>query len=380
MQWMVPFRRLGEEQLTVLNACAKKQTSKLWIQGFAGSGKTVILVHALRQALADDPGCKVCVVVYTHALKELVADGLRGDHEDIPVMTYFQFLSERQHYDLVVLDEVQDLPQNDLSAVSRFAKRLIVAGDTDQSIYEDRVSGDDIDALLAPEKHRLTVLYRLTDKIRKIVRAVLPRSTIESARISRMADVDVTLANAESERQEIAWVWYQAQRYADTGNPAAILIPSHRKIRRFVNAICDGEDRTQPSWERLPRGNKPDYGLVNTHLDDIDLPLRYLGNNFGSLAESDERPLTYVMTYHSAKGLDFETVFLPGLKQRAFFARDEALASRLFFVAATRSRRNLFFSYSGVMPHEYVQRMPQQLLNKVDCEIDTEEPEDDFHF
>jgi superfamily I DNA/RNA helicase len=73
------------------------------------------------------------------------------------------------------------------------------------------------------------------------------------------------------------------------------------------------------------------------------------------------------MTYHSSKGLDFETVFIPGLDENytIFNRNDEAMDRRLFYVAATRSRRNLFISYTGTTPHPFVANMPQDLLDKM---------------
>ena len=75
------------------------------------------------------------------------------------------------------------------------------------------------------------------------------------------------------------------------------------------------------------------------------------------------------MTYHSAKGLDFDTVFLPGLTgSLPFWKGDEDIARRLFFVGLTRSRRNLFLSYHRAEPHPYVRDIPDRLLHRVECE------------
>jgi len=76
------------------------------------------------------------------------------------------------------------------------------------------------------------------------------------------------------------------------------------------------------------------------------------------------------MTYHSAKGLDFDTVFLPFLDHDIkFWSGDQGIDRRLFFVGATRSRSNLFMSYSKNQPHMYIQNMPQDDLLKIRCEI-----------
>lgn len=52
------------------------------------------------------------------------------------------------------------------------------------------------------------------------------------------------------------------------------------------------------------------------------------------------------MTYHSAKGLQFETVFLPYIET---FSGDESDRKSLY-VAMTRTYRNLYVMYSSLLP------------------------------
>ena len=78
------------------------------------------------------------------------------------------------------------------------------------------------------------------------------------------------------------------------------------------------------------------------------------------------------MTYHSAKGLDFDTVFLPCLDEHTEINRDDALARRLFYVAATRSRRTLSISYSSARPHALIQGLPAELLDKITISAETQ--------
>lgn len=73
-----------------------------------------------------------CVVVYTHALKGLVGTGLPANlSAEVPVMTYYRFLKDPRRYDLIVVDEVQDLERDTLETLKGYAGRLIVAGDGD---------------------------------------------------------------------------------------------------------------------------------------------------------------------------------------------------------------------------------------------------------
>ena len=78
------------------------------------------------------------------------------------------------------------------------------------------------------------------------------------------------------------------------------------------------------------------------------------------------------MTYHSSKGLDFDNVFLPFMSIHSNI-RNEIL----FMVGMTRSKKNLYLTYSGTM-HEYIKKIDKECtkidindtLNKKDKEID----------
>ena len=371
MRWMVPERRLDQFQLSILQQCGGMQGKNEWIQGFAGSGKTVLVVHLIQRILLDKPNVSICVVVFTHALKELISTGFEDKfRQSISIMTYHQFLNEKKRYSLVFVDEVQDIPSYTLRKINSLAERMVVAGDTDQSIYDKCSSAEDIDAVLSPRQHKLVVLYRLTQKLRNIVQSILPNSQIEAARTGRMQDVQVTLAKASSESEEIRWVWDNSQRYAVQGDPSVIILPSHNHVQNFIRNVCTIEKKALPNFPKRESGKGIDYDSANDFLRNCGVSLQYLGNSYGDLLDSDSKPLTYVMTYHSAKGLDFDAVFLPHLNfDQSFWRSDDDIDRRLFFVGATRSRKNLFLSYSKTNPHKYVQAMPQELLHKIGCEI-----------
>jgi superfamily I DNA/RNA helicase len=373
MQWMVPERRLDDYQLEILRKCGVLRGRNQLIQGFAGSGKSVLVIHAIQRILAENPNAKVCVAVYTHALKQLLTSGLAEKYRKVPVQTYHQLLNSRRHgngvhYDVLVIDEVQDVPPDALVELKSIADRLIVAGDADQSIYERSGSPAELVKIIEPEIYKLTTIHRLTKRLIEIVRTILPGSAIEGTRTARMQEVQVTLAKAESDPHETNWVWNQCCRYSKAGEPSAVLFSSHSDVQSFLTAIASIESVPTPTFYNQPGDKQHNYELANRHFRQHEVPLRYLGNNFGSLEESDARPITYVMTYHSAKGLDFNTVFIPRLNQGLHIWRDnENIARRLFFVAATRSRRNLFLSYSSSEPHAYVKNMPQNLLHREAC-------------
>ena len=110
----------------------------------------------------------------------------------------------------------------------------------------------------------------------------------------------------------------------------------------------------------------------------------FLGSSFGSFSESDLRPLVYLMTYYSSKGLDFKNVFLPGLNEgerlvpKKKMDNDVDAERRLLFVAITRSRENLFLSHSSDRPHSLISNLPNSAITKVFPKLETEADKDDF--
>lgn len=69
--------------------------------------------------------------------------------------------------------------------------------------------------------------------------------------------------------------------------------------------------------------------------------------------QDDDTPKVTLMTIHSAKGLEFEAVFVTGLEdglfpgsQARFFPREMEEERRLFYVAVTRAKRFCFLSYA----------------------------------
>lgn len=365
MPWIVPMSKLGDQQRQVLDLILHGGDAH-WIRGFAGSGKSVILIHALRESLARNHTASACVVVYTNALKDMLSTGLPDDLRDkVPVLTYHKFKHRPQKFDLIFVDEVQDLPQEVVQLLRSHCKRLIVAGDEEQSIYDNMISPDEILRQIEPRVHLLDIVYRLTERLKQVVMSILPGANIANARMGRLAaEVNVSLGRAVDTQTENAWVWMQAMRHAKVGEPSAILFPSKALIKQFIRHVCASQKVTfQPMFS----GKDWDYGLVNDFLAKHNICLRYLGNNYGTLAEGDRRPIVYLLTYHSAKGLDFETVFLPCLTCDLNFWSDETFGRRLFFVATTRSRRNLFMTYSGDTAHKFVRELPSTLLEHITC-------------
>ncbi len=345
-QWYVPFAKLGSEQIDAIKQAGSQ--NRLWIKGNAGSGKSVVLSHAVHQYKTNNPGNSVLVIVYTRALISVFDAAFREMNlRSVSVVTPYEYLRDNSDYDAIFCDEVQDLSQEVMNKLKN-SRKLILSGDDAQSIYDfipsqgPVVSTTELQSV-GQNSFLLGILYRLTPSIQKLVSKVY-KSYINSNPNRTKVDTEIEVLEASSIRDEVQTVWKQAKRANRGGdNKVAILLPSHNDIDIFVKEVFDIEGN---SLSEIPqnRWGKPDYQSLNQKLTRANIPLVYLGNGYGEFSDVMSTGKIFIMTYHSSKGLDFDTTFVP-------LASDDAnlyssMASVLFLVALTRNKERLVISYT----------------------------------
>ena len=350
MKWFKEYAELDPEQRDFVDS-KFSENKNYWIQGHAGSGKSVLLVHSLIKAYNKNPNLKVCFVLYTHALIDMIKTGIPSELKSkVEVMTYFQFQKSSKTYDLILVDEVQDLPANVVRELKRRSSRVISAGDMNQSIYEGTVSPSEIENLLNAQTFGLKIIHRLTKTLKKI--ASFFKSDVLGAKEDwNKKDVQVIIGKARPfSSDEFEFVWRKAKLQASNSNsPTVVLLPFHSSIVKFMNFVLSHENK--PTLDE----NMNDNEARNNHLDKHHVKLEYIGNGFGSLDNAVGKNKVMVMTYHSSKGLDFKNVFIPNLYGGMTIWKDsEEMSKTLFFVAVTRSRENLYLTYTANNPHKYV--------------------------
>ena len=114
---------------------------------------------------------------------------------------------------------------------------------------------------------------------------------------------------------------------------------------------------------------------------------RYLANvslltNADNDKPEDNDKVT-VMTAHSSKGLEFDVVYIVGLEEQLFPSQMSNMSEhdieeerRLFYVALTRARKNVFLSYAGIrfrwgsmtapMPSRFIREIDSRFLESTD--------------
>lgn len=357
MAWLPD--KLDDKQQEFLDANFDK--TNYWIKGFPGTGKTVLLAYAINKIKSNHPEANLIVIVFTHAMIALLKTALQEKGiSGVNVITYYTFMKSNRMYDYVLSDEVQDLTPRVLKAMKSQAKHIIVAGDVNQSIYlqdpqyeERTVNLDEIENLIEAVPFELIVNHRLSRYIISIVNKFLPDMGILKGKVDpNKTGTQVRICRADNRNDEVEYIMREAKKAVNVGKMAVVLIPTKVDIIDFVNHVLIQNGKAE--WLPIRNNNKDyDWKNLNDYLQTYNIPLQYVGNGYGVFSERDKRII--IMTYHSSKGLDFENVFMPFLNRylRIPDGGNENLGKTLFMVAMTRSRNNLYLTYSGE-PHSYL--------------------------
>lgn len=349
--WMIIESELDDDQIKVLNAVNDKSCI---VSGCAGSGKSVLaLIKA--QRIQREKGNDYQIIVYTKALcnymnagrKELKLNNDFSYHQEwkynrIPKTysngaTYLVY--ERDEFgkfvpkdplpssDYIIVDEIQDFSKEEiLEFVNSTHKHFFFFGDTAQSIYKgikDTLPVEKIPNILPLDRTYKTFElyrnYRLPKSVAKVVSSIInidgfDLDTYKSKEISipRFVQFDNFL-------NQIDAIVHMLNTYdlSDVG----ILVPDNDDVKTVHDVLKQKGINHELKYE-----DKQDRKCSINNLD---------------FSTSNPK----VMTYHSAKGLQFETVFLPGIVEK----RDDSQINALY-VAMTRTYRNLYVLYSGNMP------------------------------
>lgn len=394
-QWMIPLDKLSDEQRQFIDEEIPKNRNQ-WIRGYAGSGKSVLLVHGIYDLIIKNPNIRVCVVVFTNSLRQLFIAGfkeLKIPDKNVYICTYHQFRKDNYSFDYIFCDEVQDLPKSILEKMKANAKYVISGGDENQSIYDTDpqpphelvVNSSEIGNILNANSWILTTIYRLPKSLVKLVSIFMPSMGILSSKTDNTKkDITPNLTKGSSKEKEVEYIISNAQTKLAIGENAVIILPGHDSVVEFVNIalnqadknIWDPEDpKNKNKWE------KTDFGSLNRHLRNNNINIEYIGNSYGDLYNNGNTDKIIVMTYHSSKGLDFDNVYLPFMGthyDKAMYYFNDTL----FMVGMTRSKLSLTITYSGSM-NNYTTRIENN-CNKIDIDNimsrSVSDFDDDFDF
>jgi superfamily I DNA/RNA helicase len=326
----------------------------------------MLLIHLIAEYI--DAGWNCALVTFTHALKKLAIEALKElGHESaqLHIETVDKLNLLDQKYDIIFVDEVQDLTVKQITKLRKRADRFVYAGDLNQSIYLQAAPSTTIrEALGRPITRELTDLYRMPEPIFMAANITYPEAEIvQGAQISTNIESYVNLVAAKTVDTEVEWVYQQAKNESRNQLPSAIIFGKHQDLQKFVAILLDrlGE---RPA----PKVLSKDYDPLNEHLKKLKMPMMYYGGRQGGdLAIASSTRKILLMTMHSAKGLEFGSVFTPFMNQGGSLCpyppllNNDIWQRRCLFMAITRTKFNFYASYSKTLNDHLVDLAPEHI-------------------
>lgn len=364
--FLAPFGDLTPEQRRVVTADVSGHRV---IFGPPGSGKTLVLIHRAAHLAAHHKvnSDRYRVVVFTNVLKDYIRAGL--DFLGIPVdtVTTFDALcqnlytdhigrrvprddennrpdfdairqavlkmlkqggSPHRSLDFVVVDEGQDLPRQAYAILNLLAWHVTVFADPKQRIFAEGASEPQILAGLGLQRRSGAMLaaFRNSPDVGRLAAWFIANENDQTEYLAQIKNV-----SAPRERPLL----YLAASMEDEADRLATAVRQRQSLNQRVGII-------------VPRSTAV-FGLSNAlaargvAVERAVPPSRRGGSAWAGVRFDTAAPK--IATYHSAKGLTFDAVFLPRLTRGAFRhgeQKDDVV--RLLFVGISRATQWVYLS------------------------------------
>lgn len=356
MTWIPSRKDFDNYQEKILDDIVTDTKESWWLQGYPGTGKTMLLIHLLAEYI--DAGWDCAYVTFTHALRKLAFEAMKElGHKpgQLHIETVDKLNVLKRKYDILFVDEVQDLTVKQITKLQGLADRLIYAGDLNQSIYLQAAPRNNLRNSLGKVKE-LTDIYRMPEAVFMAANIIYPEARImKGAQVTKNLGASINLVATDSVASEVAWVYQQAKNESRNQMPSAIIFGKHKDLQKFVITLLD-----ELGEKSAPKVLGKDYDPLNAHLKKIKIPMMYYGGaQGGDLADASSTRKILLMTMHSAKGLEFGAVFAPFMNEDGSLCPYPSLKNkeiwqrRCLFMAITRTKFNFYASYSKTL-NEYL--------------------------
>ena len=315
---------MDDEQLDLIGDTIDKS---MIVAGCAGSGKSVIAMYKAQQILESKGD--VILIAYTKSLNRYMRQG-KENSLDERFFYHWQWIDQGMpKADYIIVDEIQDFDREEIMQFINAARKcFFFFGDTAQSIYrafgKETLTIDQISSMTGIKVSRLYNNYRLPKPIAKITQEYLGlteednvRKYSESLYLSK-ENASPVFVECHSRQEQIDCIIsiIRKNKYRNVG----ILVPENDLVLEIMNAFTSEKFACEFKF--------------NAGYNDY--------RNKDTLNFKTEYPK--LMTYHSAKGLQFETVILPFYQGASNLDEKKSL-----YVAMTRTYRHLYVLYNGDM-------------------------------
>ena len=263
-------------------------------------------------------------------------------YELIPSGTMFK--QPEDNIDYLIVDEAQDFNISDYKQriVPKAGVSLSLFGDSAQQMNSQGSNIEDIATALDYDRLSLDYNYRLPKSIAKVVQQI-QNTGVDLMTYNRKdgGNSDYpnypkpVIAKYNNREAELQGILNKIQM--EDLDDVAILVPTEADVMEVNKFLNEHGVQTQVHYRT---GNVVPFNTINTlDFSNNDLPC--------------------ILTYYAAKGSEFDNVFVP------FANTANAKSRNSFYVACTRSSRNLYISYSGKRT-SYLDNVTKEFVTEID--------------
>lgn len=345
--WIVKEELMDEKELAVLGTMFDKS---IIVSGCAGSGKSLLAIKLAKRLELEKEGSRQ-IVVYTKALEHFIDEGAKTLDLNCNLTHYehwkwrlvekwndegLRFFEKEvycPHADYFIVDEVQDFPKSQVQEFMRCAdKQFLFFGDTAQTLYKNNnplpvseIKNNILPPNRAYKEYSLYYNYRLPLHIADAAQYVgVNLEPFEPWKYKSLEKTYPRIVQFKDKDSQIAEIgsFCKANRTSDI----AILVPYKLDVINIYNQLKSFDVHCEIKYDQPDNTS----GRFPNSVDTLDM--------------STYNPK--IMTYHSAKGLQFENVFIPWISERDSSVLMSTYRTALY-VAMTRTYKNLFIMYTG---------------------------------
>ena len=333
--WDVTEETMDDDQLDLIEYTDDKS---MLVAGCAGSGKSVIAMHKAEQL--HKKGQDVILIAYTRSLSRFMKNGKADSSFRFFHHHLWKYKLKMPKADYIIVDEIQDFTREEIQEfINATRKHFLFFGDTAQSIYrqygKQTMTIAQIAAMTGLNTLQLFNNYRLPRPVAKITQDYVGVDVQEyKEKVYQNKETELPhLIHFDNEQKQIEELLRLVKD--NVGRNIGILLPNNPEVIRISQEFMDNDVECEFKY------NKGDNDFE--YVDNLD---------FNTV-------LPKILTYHSAKGLQFDMVILP-----MYNGANDDESRKALYVAMTRTMHSLFVLYSTQSLLPPLDRVPSHLYLK----------------
>lgn len=287
----------------------------LIVYGPAGSGKTMLTILLAQKLIINNPSLKIEIVVFTKSLGKFIRKALedRGIF-NIGVRHYIDTEIDYDLIDITIIDEGQDFGLTQINwMINRSQRGIYLFGDVNQDVYEFNkkdIRFKELNNYLFFDEIYLDEVLRFSSSIDAFIKNIFPdiNNRVPGIKIS---NVKPHLFHCNSATDQVTKIKNYLKNLKGT---TAILV-------LYNNDVL----------------------LLKDHLVNCGVTIDGIKFKTDDHLSTNENALN-ILTYHSAKGLEFDNVILANIEQGSTFHQN------IYYVGFSRAKKNIALFYLGNFP------------------------------